>query len=123
MRIQSRKINLVGTLIFIIVAGIYTFWPSSEKKVENFAFGQGMIYTGVLEENLFEGEGELVTGLGTYRGGFVQGRFSGSGVFDSIDGWIYSATFVPQKSSEQVMITLPNDEQWGKREDEWMERP
>lgn len=123
MRIQSRKIDLIGTLIFVIAAGIYTFWPSSEKKVENFTFGQKMIYTGALAENLFEGEGELVTEPGTYRGGFIRGRFSGSGVFDSADGWTYSANFAAQKSSEQVMITLPNGEQWVKQEDEWVEHP
>lgn len=91
---SKRGMAEVIILFFLAVFALVSLLPPFPRKVSAAPFGENMDFTGVLRNNLFEGEGTLTLADGsTYEGGFSEGFFSGKGSFHSSDGWTFEGTF------------------------------
>lgn len=123
MEIQQHMKQYVAIAGLMVMAGVYAFLPQAPNRtVSAYPLGKDLRYTGNLKENLFDGQGTLRSPSGIYEGHFSEGRFSGDGNFQSVDGWQYSANFIPKKGSHDIIITLDDKTSWIKGEKQWTEK-
>lgn len=109
-------------LIIGIICAFVSIFPEKSESVKNKQINKDMIYSGILKNNYFEGQGTLkIKGKGTYKGNFQNGRFCGDGKFITKDGIVYTAYFVPKDDSRKINIKI-NKKTWYKDNGKWKEK-
>lgn len=106
MYILNQRRAMIIIFILMLLSFIFVFFTNGKKSVEDYNLTEDLIYTGTMEYGVFSGEGILQTPEGRYEGNFYDGRFSDKGSFTSTDKWVYEASFIPKKTSKNVIISL-----------------
>lgn len=107
-------------LLMMLICIFFLILPQKDVQVENYPFQNEMIYSGMLHQQKFSGEGTLkYEDNGIYKGSFNDGRMVGEGEFIANE-WSYEATFLPGEPNRDIVIKNEKNEMWSMKDGKWI---